>query len=471
MPNQIKRDPSQTTMIRNRFVVDMNQRFRAIKTAIRGLVVTDDAFGLVTSTPLAINVEKQVWRFRTNPDKVTEFRKWLTTQVDEKVLTTVTPSGKPWLSKYIESSYKKAQVRAYKDVYGELVDTPAGLKLTDDGRALGLSFAGPEETKRIEAIYSRAWNDVKGVTDTMHQKVSRTLSLGLANGQNPLTIARAMVKEIDGLERTRARVIARTEVIAAHAEGQLDAYDDLGIEKVTIIAEWQTAGDNRVCPECGLMEGTEMSIEEARGLIPRHPLCRCAWAPLTQRSMSKREAKGNIEKSILAEKPQRKKETKEEWATRVLDPKRLPEAMKKSTWAGKERLGKGSIKRVEKTIVKLSPTPVRPTPVRPTPKPPVVQPGRVIKGGEIIPKSPQQGAAELSKKLEAARAGRKKAEALLVESRKNVDAIKAELKSTQKATQAQKDEITGLKRQIKEKDAAIKKIDRKLAKEDRLADK
>ena len=338
MPNQIKRDPSQTTMIRNRFVVDMNQRFRAIKTAIRGLVVTDDAFGLVTSTPLAINVEKQVWRFRTNPDKVTEFRKWLTTQVDEKVLTTVTPSGKPWLSKYIESSYKKAQVRAYKDVYGELVDTPAGLKLTDDGRALGLSFAGPEETKRIEAIYSRAWNDVKGVTDTMHQKVSRTLSLGLANGQNPLTIARAMVKEIDGLERTRARVIARTEVIAAHAEGQLDAYDDLGIEKVTIIAEWQTAGDNRVCPECGLMEGTEMSIEEARGLIPRHPLCRCAWAPLTQRSMSKREAKGNIEKSILAEKPQRKKETKEEWATRVFDPKRLPAAKKESTWAGKERL-------------------------------------------------------------------------------------------------------------------------------------
>ena len=88
-------------------------------------------------------------------------------------------------------------MRSYREAYGDLVDTQAGLQMTDDGKILGLSFVGPEQTKRIEAIYTRAWGDLKGVTDAMGQKLSRQLALGLAHGQNPSTIARAMTKDID----------------------------------------------------------------------------------------------------------------------------------------------------------------------------------------------------------------------------------------------------------------------------------
>jgi hypothetical protein len=61
--------------------------------------------------------------------------------------------------------------------------------------------------------------------------------------------------------------------IHAHAEGQLDAFDRLGIKDLGIQAEWSTAGDERVCPLCQGYEGKIMPISEARGMIPLHPNC------------------------------------------------------------------------------------------------------------------------------------------------------------------------------------------------------
>jgi SPP1 gp7 family putative phage head morphogenesis protein len=44
--------------------------------------------------------------------------------------------------------------------------------------------------------------------------------------------------------------------------------------------ELVTAGDLRVCPMCQGLNGKVYTIKEARGLIPVHPQCRCAWVPV-----------------------------------------------------------------------------------------------------------------------------------------------------------------------------------------------
>lgn len=67
--------------------------------------------------------------------------------------------------------------------------------------------------------------------------------------------------------------------IAAHAEGQLLALEEMGVEEVGVAIEWSTAGDDRVCPLCSEMEGVVLKLEEAHGKIPLHPQCRCAWLP------------------------------------------------------------------------------------------------------------------------------------------------------------------------------------------------
>ena len=43
--------------------------------------------------------------------------------------------------------------------------------------------------------------------------------------------------------------------------------------QVLMQAEWSTAGDDRVCPECASLEGKVYTLDEIEGLIPVHPNC------------------------------------------------------------------------------------------------------------------------------------------------------------------------------------------------------
>ena len=69
----------------------------------------------------------------------------------------------------------------------------------------------------------------------------------------------------------RARLIARTESVRAHSEGRKMVYEKAGIKKV----RWHTAYDERVCSECGGLDGLEFSLNDVPG-PPRHSGCRCS---------------------------------------------------------------------------------------------------------------------------------------------------------------------------------------------------
>jgi hypothetical protein len=57
---------------------------KAVSRAIEELVVADDAFGLKSSiSPFQLlqQVPTSAWRFKSNAQKVTAYRKWLDTQI------------------------------------------------------------------------------------------------------------------------------------------------------------------------------------------------------------------------------------------------------------------------------------------------------------------------------------------------------------------------------------------------------
>lgn len=90
----------------------------------------------------------------------------------------------------------------------------------------------------------------------------------------------------------RARRIAVTEVTRAYAEGNREAWRQ---SRIITSMVWQTAGDEKVCPVCGGLQGQVVSIEEqfihpggeglraryegGRYFPPAHTLCRCIIAP------------------------------------------------------------------------------------------------------------------------------------------------------------------------------------------------
>ena len=273
-------DPSKTTTLRQAFMRSMARRILALKRGIRKWLVEEDELGLVPWKPFKLSIHSGTYKFTTAPEKLLAFRQWFQRQVNEGILE-VDQREQPWSNEYVNSAYRKGLVHSYLECKRGLL-TDARAYSATEREFLREAFASPETTSKIQMIYTRTYNNLKGFSDEMSTQTSRILADGLAKGLHPEEIAEDMFFSIDRLSQKRAMVIARTEIIHAHAEGQLDGYEKLGVQDVGADVEWSTAGDSRVCSECAEMEGQVMKISEARGLIPKHPNCRCAWIPVEQ---------------------------------------------------------------------------------------------------------------------------------------------------------------------------------------------
>lgn len=311
-------------MLQRQFERDIKRRMVMIRRAIVKLVVELDVFGLIPVNVFAFNVhfpQRQAWRFQTDTQKLGSFRTWLASSLDEELLT-VTAVGEPWTATYINSAYRQGTVRAFNDARGAAGLEQAGFIEGTKSEFLRSAFAQPERLEKVRLLSTRAFEEMRGISTSMSQQLNRDLAAGLVSGQNPRQLARTMSQSINGLARRRAAVIARTEIIHAHSEGQLDSFEDLGIDEIGILAEWSTAGDDRVCPQCAALEGELLTVKEARGLIPRHPNCRCAWIPASV--VDRRKRRANLvkaaNKSLRAERP-------------TADT--LADARRASTWLGK----------------------------------------------------------------------------------------------------------------------------------------
>lgn len=228
-----------------------------------------DAFGLV--------VNRGEFEFTRTTDKVAAFMGWLRDQEVAQGLTvrqgaSISSSAEnAWTSTYIESSYVRGLNQAASRLRG------AGARV--EQRWVDAAFRRPIHADRLGLAYTRVFTELAGITAAMDQQISRVLAEGLGRGAGPLDIAREINNRVDKIGITRARMLARTEVINAHAGATLNTYVEAGLEGVEVVAEWLTAVD--ACPQCvALEEEGPYSIEQARGMIPAHPNCRCAWAPL-----------------------------------------------------------------------------------------------------------------------------------------------------------------------------------------------
>lgn len=290
-PNPLLVDPSRTGPIRKRLMAEMKKRFLRLKIQIFDLIVQEDAFGLnipkrtllgnslpnAPPNPLGLNAR---WSFNTNPEKVRAFRNWLRQQLQFIVLG---KSEEELWKRYVEEGFQKGGARAFDDAtQAERALRQAEEKLDfyqgSRDEFLRSAFGQPVAIEKVKLLAGRAFDELENVSQGMSIQMTRHLADGLVQGRSPLEIARSMSADLD-IGRSRAETIARTEIIRAHAEGQLEALELLGVEEVGVAVEWSTAGDMKVCPLCQPLEEMVVKLGEAHGMLPRHPRCRCAWIP------------------------------------------------------------------------------------------------------------------------------------------------------------------------------------------------
>lgn len=260
-------DPTRTITLRNSFVRDVEKRFNWLKKQVWVKVVEDDFLQPSPDTADLFNINAE---YPHSASKAASFKRWLDDMVEEGILETnvrdnilrTAPLG--WTDKHVQSAYTKGIKRAQQEM-----------------RKVGISAAtNPSfHAGRLGLMYTNTFNELEGVTKAMNQQMTRTLAQGMAEGLSPRNIARNLNDRIEKVGKVRGRTMARTEIIRAHHEANLNEYELAGVEGVEVKAEWVTAGNN-VCPRCQGNEGTVWKLEDMRGAIPAHANCRCVIVPV-----------------------------------------------------------------------------------------------------------------------------------------------------------------------------------------------
>jgi SPP1 gp7 family putative phage head morphogenesis protein len=284
MITNAQRDPTRTGVLRGAYVRAMRMRFGKIKKLIKTTIVDNDALRLAETAPnsrtlpvIMQAVPAPRYAFPTDlAGKAHAFMDWLGSATDAEILEVLTRDGAritsvyPWQNTYVRSAYARGVTQASAQLRQAKIVIPT--------YSMAAVFNYPMHADALALLFSRNFTDLKGITDEMSTQIARVLTEGLSNGVGPREIAKLIAGRVDKIGIVRGELLARTEIIRAHAEATLNRYQEFGIEGVTGEVEIEVAGD--ACAQCKDLVGHEYSIEDARGIIPVHPRCRCSWKPV-----------------------------------------------------------------------------------------------------------------------------------------------------------------------------------------------
>ena len=222
------------------------------------------------------------WRFLDNPEKAKAFRQWIDLQAREVLLSSSTTQ---LYDGFIRDGYKKGLNRAFTDAKRK---TSASLGEVNKEEFLRVAFDTAIGQERFRLLTGRTRQEVESAINTLSNDTVRVLTdYLLKGGSDPKELTDLLSVVMD---RSEAKIesLARTEIVRAQAEGQLVMLEILGENEVGIEAEFTTAGDGVVCPQCSALEGRVFLLSQAHGVIPVHPNCRCAFQVIKRGEIGQR---------------------------------------------------------------------------------------------------------------------------------------------------------------------------------------
>lgn len=283
-----RQDPTGTKTLRDQLSAQFYKRYRKLKGLVWQGVGVEDRLALRDRARQA-NIEPIETPEGDLPPQMLprdeqtarEFTEWFERMQDRLVVGPEQADGTQWSDRYVRTTYRKGVDDATRRAQ------QAGVS---GAEAAAVSFDMPIHQQTLSMLFERNHAALRGVNGATRREVARVLGDAMLEGQNPRVAARAINDRIDAIGITRARTHARTMLVGTYNEAALRRYEQLmGADaSVTVLVEFSTAQDGRVCPECESLAGQRYSVREARGVIPVHPRCRCTWVPVPPGSGSQR---------------------------------------------------------------------------------------------------------------------------------------------------------------------------------------
>jgi hypothetical protein len=275
-PNPLKMDPTRLQGVRRPVVVSVRSKYKLLADQLYQKIIDERFLQGVPESPLiadgAVNLDTQPSdESAYNVSRVDELELWLSGRVSQLI-------DEDFVSDYIERAYIHGRKRAYTDSHKSKLKPQPNVMITNaaDFEEGGKeSFVRSGETSLVskkakQSLVSQAFSSLKGIAGQMIQSVKQIILTGIRKFWTPKQIAKAVQDEVNRYEK-KTEVSVKDDLVRAHGESQLDAFAELGHNEVMAIIE--TAGDNKVCAKCRVLEGREVPLEQARGLLPAHPNC------------------------------------------------------------------------------------------------------------------------------------------------------------------------------------------------------
>jgi HK97 family phage portal protein len=148
--------------------------------------------------------------------------------------------------------------------------------LTQDALESAFTVGDEEVARYLEAGGAR----IRGITATTREAVGEALAAGAREGEALGQLA-ARIRDLPAFERSRADLVARTELADASNRAALASYRASGVVHGVVLFDG---------PDCGLhshddpekADGMRFALEEAADIpLLAHPNCRRAWGALT----------------------------------------------------------------------------------------------------------------------------------------------------------------------------------------------
>lgn len=263
-----KIDPTGTGALRREYENEFRKRFAKVAKRVLAEVGTKNELGLTTN---------RKYDFGSDQAKVAAFTAWFEQALNKALFGRDlgkdfdSASQRFWGNSFANIAYRRGLLKAVADL------RKAGGKVAPS--YMKGAIARNQHVEALKKLYARQFDSLRNITREVSKQIGETLAKGLAQGMGPMALAKMLTDRVEKIGLTRARLLARTEVISAFGEATLGGYADAGIVGVELEAELLTAEDDRVCDICEAAAQKEYTIETARGVIPLHPNCRCAWAP------------------------------------------------------------------------------------------------------------------------------------------------------------------------------------------------
>ena len=247
---------------------------------------------------LEIDLTTNAFKFETSAAQVENFEQWIISKLTETMEDKDVYSGKDWWKTYVEKAYKQGADKAYDSMTKKgKQDQRTSDRMAGAKNQFFSTFGSDAAKERMKLLAGRTYKGMKGLTEMMKSQLTLALIDGMLQGQSPRTIAKTLVEKV-GINKKRALVIARTEIVRSANEGTLETYKALGVKNIGVNVEILVSG--KACPQCQKLKNKVFTIDQAQGLLPVHPNCTCAYAPVIDEEPSpqKERQRKNIEASI-----------------------------------------------------------------------------------------------------------------------------------------------------------------------------